>query len=144
MLMPRWRGGRAVMSRPSTQSVPEVGSSRPASSRQAVVLPLPDGPSRTMNSPVPKARSSPSSATVPSGKTLRTARNSTAIAQALIAPKVSPRTRCFWTRKVNTTIGRVATTATAATCPHSVPCGVTRPGMPTVSVRPSKATRTKA
>src|SRR5918996_2633446 len=80
MLMPRRRGGRAVMSRPSTQSVPELGSSRPASSRQAVVLPLPEGPSRTMNSPVSKARSSPSSATVPSANTLRTALNSTPMA----------------------------------------------------------------
>src|ERR687891_683221 len=80
MLMPRSRGGRAVMSRPSTQTPPEFGSSRRASSRQAVVLPLPEGPSRTMNSPVSKARSSPLSATVPSANTLRTALNSTPMA----------------------------------------------------------------
>ena len=42
------------------------------------------------------------------------------------------------------TIGKVATIATPATCPQSVPCGVTSPGMPTVRVRDSKAVRIMA
>src|SRR5690606_28955677 len=66
------------------------------------------------------------------------------IRQTLNAQRVRPRSSWRWTRNVKIRMGSVATTATAATCPHKVPCGVTSPGMPTVSGRPSKATRMKA
>src|SRR6516162_5566484 len=75
MPMPRSRGGRAVTSRPSTRMRPPLGCSRPASRRQAVVLPEPDGPSSTRNSPASKARSSARSATVPPAKVLVTRSN---------------------------------------------------------------------
>src|SRR3972149_2583646 len=77
MLMPRSRGGRAVMSRPSTSILPEVASSNPARIRQAVVLPLPEGPSSTTNSPLSNCKLKRSSATVPSPKTLITSLNLT-------------------------------------------------------------------
>ena len=41
--------------------------SRPATIRSAVVLPHPEGPTSTMNSPSPMSRSSVSTAFVPSG-----------------------------------------------------------------------------
>src|SRR5438045_1301395 len=42
-------------------------SSRPATIRRAVVLPQPEGPTSTMNSPSRISRSRPSTAVVPSG-----------------------------------------------------------------------------
>src|SRR5207247_11272386 len=56
--------------------VPEVGSSSPAIIRSSVVLPQPDGPRRTRNSPSWAARSTPSTART-SPKCLLTARVST-------------------------------------------------------------------
>ena len=56
--------GTSVTSRPSISTRPSVGRSNPASSRSAVVLPQPDGPSRASNSPGSSARSSPASACV--------------------------------------------------------------------------------
>lgn len=49
--MSRWRGWKSVMSRPSTDLVPAVTSSRPAIILSMVDLPQPDGPTRTRNSP---------------------------------------------------------------------------------------------
>src|SRR5215210_2481932 len=46
----RSRGGLVVTSRPSMTIVPESGASRPQIRRRIVVLPPPDGPSRTKNS----------------------------------------------------------------------------------------------
>ena len=57
--------GTSVTSRPSISTRPSVGRSNPASSRSAVVLPQPDGPSRASSSPGSSARSSPASACVP-------------------------------------------------------------------------------
>src|SRR5690606_10676269 len=79
MPMPRIRGGRLVMSRPSISIRPSDGCSRPASIRQAVVFPEPDGPSRTTNSPRSNFRLRPSRAVVPSAKRLVTSVKETAI-----------------------------------------------------------------
>ena len=46
--------------------------------RSAVVLPQPDGPTSTMNSPSSISRSRPATAFVPSGKTFETSENVTA------------------------------------------------------------------
>src|SRR5215207_9724249 len=46
----RSRGGLVVTSRPSMTIAPESGASRPQIRRRIVVLPPPDGPSRTKNS----------------------------------------------------------------------------------------------
>ncbi len=51
MAMSRSLGGRSFTTRPPIVMVPELISSRPAMDRRAVVLPQPDGPTRTMNSP---------------------------------------------------------------------------------------------
>ena len=56
---------------------PEVGSSSPAIIRRAVVLPQPDGPTRTMNSPSAMVQVSASTALVPFGKTFVASWNET-------------------------------------------------------------------
>ena len=62
MFTSRLFGGAAVTSRPSSRTVPWVGSSKPAIIRIVVVLPQPDGPSMEKNSPVRMARSMPRTA----------------------------------------------------------------------------------
>ena len=62
MPMSRLLGGLFVMSLPSTTICPESGWSKPATSRSAVVLPQPLGPSSETNSPVSSERSIPWSA----------------------------------------------------------------------------------
>src|SRR5262252_8870548 len=47
----RSRGSRSLTMRPSMRISPEVGSSKPAIMRRVVVLPHPDGPTNTTNSP---------------------------------------------------------------------------------------------
>src|ERR1700682_4427321 len=51
MAMSRFLGATSVTSRPLMRMPPEVTVSRPAIMRNAVVLPQPEGPSSTMNSP---------------------------------------------------------------------------------------------
>ena len=51
MLTGRLLGGIPAMSCPSIRISPSVGSSNPAIIRSSVVLPQPDGPSSTKNSP---------------------------------------------------------------------------------------------
>ena len=58
------RRRRTVTSRSPMKIAPASTSSRPASMRSAVVLPEPDGPTRTMNSPSSTWRSSASTAGV--------------------------------------------------------------------------------
>src|SRR6266545_1115679 len=58
----RARGGNPVTSCPSISTVPLVGCSSPATVRNRVVLPHPDGPSRARYSPSSVARSTPSMA----------------------------------------------------------------------------------
>src|SRR5256885_4441281 len=74
--MCRSRGGSSETSRSPRRPVPPSIRSRPARHRSSVVLPQPDGPSRTMNSPSRTSRSTSLSATV-LPKTLRTDSNAT-------------------------------------------------------------------
>src|SRR5256885_209436 len=74
--MCRSRGGRSETSRSPMRTVPPSIRSRPARQRSSVVLPQPDGPSSTMNSPSRTSRSTSLSATV-LPKTLRTDSNAT-------------------------------------------------------------------
>src|SRR5512139_733253 len=63
----RFSIGTGVTSAPSNStSPPASGASSPAMMRSVVVLPQPDGPSRTTVSPAAMERSSGCSATVPS------------------------------------------------------------------------------
>src|SRR5713226_10642742 len=57
MAMPRSRGVKSLTRRPPMRISPEVGSSRPAIIRSRVVLPEPEGPRRTRNSPSRLSRS---------------------------------------------------------------------------------------
>src|SRR6188768_3654078 len=54
--MSRSLGGTSLTTRSPMRSVPALISSRPAIIRRLVVLPQPDGPTRTMNSPSPISR----------------------------------------------------------------------------------------
>src|ERR671935_252624 len=67
--MSRRRGASIVTSRPPMWILPPLASSRPAIIRRSVVLPHPEGPTRTMNSPSPISNSTPSTARTPLGKT---------------------------------------------------------------------------
>src|SRR6266567_7555645 len=61
--MPRARGGTSPSTRsPPMRISPALGRSRPAIIRSSVVLPHPDGPSSTKNSPSRMDRSTPSTA----------------------------------------------------------------------------------
>jgi hypothetical protein len=66
MAMSRSFGGIPLTTRSPMRRVPLEMSSRPATIRSAVVLPHPDGPTRTMNSPSAMSRLSSRTASVPS------------------------------------------------------------------------------
>jgi len=51
MPKPRFCGGTAAISRPSTKTVPPSGCTKPATIIKVVVLPDPEGPSSEKNSP---------------------------------------------------------------------------------------------
>src|SRR5207249_4551208 len=51
MAIPRTRGGNPLTALPPMKTSPSVGCSSPAIMRSSVVLPQPDGPRRTRNSP---------------------------------------------------------------------------------------------
>src|SRR3954468_4142509 len=70
--MSRSRGATSLTTRSPIEIDPPDASSSPATIRSAVDLPEPDGPTRIVNSPSAISRSSPSTARVPSGKTLET------------------------------------------------------------------------
>src|SRR3569832_53089 len=59
--------GTAAVSRSSSSTVPEVGSTIRLTIRSEVVLPQPDGPTSTVIRPDGATRSRPSTAVVPSG-----------------------------------------------------------------------------
>src|SRR5678815_2073798 len=61
----RARGGRSLTTRPPIRMSPEVWVSSPAIILSSVVLPHPDGPRRTRNSPSLIVRSTPSTAVWP-------------------------------------------------------------------------------
>ena len=65
--MSRSFGGTSLMTWPSIITCPEVIDSRPAIIRNAVVLPQPDGPTNTTNSPAATSRFRSLTACVPSG-----------------------------------------------------------------------------
>src|SRR4029453_11730865 len=72
MATSRWRGGRSVTSLSPMRIRPCVASSRPAMRRSSVVLPQPEAPTSTMNSPSSIVRLSSRTALKPFGKTLLT------------------------------------------------------------------------
>src|SRR6266700_1542964 len=64
MLTARRWGGTDTRSSPSSSTRPSSGISRPASSRNSVVLPQPEGPSSAKNSPWKMSSDSPATALV--------------------------------------------------------------------------------
>src|SRR4051794_22253120 len=92
----RARGGRSATSRPSMRIEPDVGVSNPAIMRRSVVLPHPDGPSSTRNSPSPVTKSTPSTAWTSPSKVLvsewpsTVATSSNVLAGAANEPLVTP------------------------------------------------------
>src|SRR5437588_6658573 len=82
--MSRSAGATPLTSSPPSRTSPAVARSRPAATRRTVVLPDPDGPTRTRNSPSATRRSRFSTATVPSSNVLRRPRNSSSAISASI------------------------------------------------------------
>src|SRR5215216_2889455 len=70
--MSRSFGLTSVTSRSPMRIAPSVTSSSPAMQRRSVVLPHPDGPTSTMNSPLSIVMSTPSTARTPFGNSFRT------------------------------------------------------------------------
>src|SRR4051812_26693825 len=70
-------GGTSLTTLPAISTSPDVAASSPAAMRSTVVLPEPDGPTSTRNSPSAIRSSRPSTATAPLSNTFRNARNST-------------------------------------------------------------------
>src|SRR3954454_11060178 len=75
--MSRSRDGTWLTTRSPIRTAPPEISSSPPTIRSAVVLPQPDGPTRTTNSPSPMSRSSESTALVPSAYTFVTSSRTT-------------------------------------------------------------------
>src|SRR3954451_24318646 len=75
--MSRSRDGTWLTTRSPIRTAPPEISSSPATIRSAVVLPQPDGPTRTTNSPSAMSRSSESTALVPSAYTFVTSSRTT-------------------------------------------------------------------
>src|SRR4051812_10962098 len=73
--MSRSFGATSLTTRSPIEIDPPDVSSRPATIRSAVDLPLPEGPTRIVNSPSATHRSRPSTALVPSSKTFETSSN---------------------------------------------------------------------
>src|SRR5689334_22808978 len=67
--------GTDAVSSSSSQTVPDVGSTIRLTIRSEVVLPQPEGPTRTVIRPDGATRSSPSTAVVPPGYRLTTESN---------------------------------------------------------------------
>src|SRR3954452_15050083 len=88
--MSRSRDGMLLTTRSPIRSSPSEMSSRPATMRRAVVLPQPDGPTSTTNSPSSIPRSTWLTARVPSGYTFETPSNETPATFLLPPPVARP------------------------------------------------------
>src|SRR5689334_20898766 len=84
--MSRLFGDRSLTVRSPIRMVPSVISSSPPTIRSAVVLPHPEGPTNTMNSPSSITRSSLSTARVPSRYTFETSSKTTSAMESLLHP----------------------------------------------------------
>ena len=84
---------------------------------RVVVLPQPEGPTRTTNSPSGMVRSIPSTARVAPNTFARRSRRIPATRYFRRSPKLKPRSRCFWMRKPSTTTCSVAMVPMAACGP---------------------------
>jgi hypothetical protein len=109
MARPRLAGGTVVASCPSILISPPVTSSSPAISRSSVDLPQPEGPTKTANSPSSMVRSS-GGMTSTAPKLLETLSSVMRPMDApyFTAPKVRPRTSCFWLNQPRIRIGAMA------------------------------------
>src|SRR6266571_7552488 len=81
--MSRSREGTWLTTRSPIRTTPAEISSSPATIRSAVVLPHPDGPTRTMNSPSATSSASESTAFVPSPYTFETSSKTTSATRPL-------------------------------------------------------------
>src|SRR5438105_10147523 len=91
MPISRLLAGTLVTSSPPKTTRPPSVSSRPATSRSAVVLPQPEGPSRATSSPGARVRLSPSRAVTPAYRRFRSSSRTSTPARAdgrLLAPEL--------------------------------------------------------
>ena len=120
-------GGRRRRSCPRHRagSCREVVSSSPAISRSRVDLPQPEGPTKTTNSPSFISRlASGMTAWVP--KVLLTCSRviEPICFPYLTAPKVRPRTSCFWLNQPSTRMGAMASVEAALSLAQNSPSGL--------------------
>ena len=112
----RWPGSISFTRRPSMKISPAVGSSRPAIMRRVVVLPHPEGPTRTRNSSASMERSRSFTASMSRPNTFLSPLSSicATIVYLLTIPKLNPRTKCLRMNIPTIISGRVIPTARAA------------------------------
>ncbi len=130
MESPRFAGGTSTTLAPSIKMRPPLTSSSPAIIRRSVVLPQPDGPTKTTNDPSSISRSAPGM-TICGPKALLT-RSSVILPMVLLsgsalyltAPKVSPRTSCRWLNQPRTSIGAMARVEAADSFAQNSPSGL--------------------
>jgi len=104
--MSRSRGVTAFTTRSPIEIEPSLGFSKPATSRSAVVLPQPDGPTRIRNSPSAISSDRSSSATTSSEKRFVTWSSLTSAIAYPLSPVVAiPRTKYRCATKKSTRTG---------------------------------------
>ena len=128
----RLAGASPVTSRPSIEIVPPLVSSSPAISRSSVDLPQPDGPTNTTNSPSSMSRSMlRNDGRRPEGFRHVLQRDLAHVSLPeffffayFTAPKVRPRTSCFWLNQPMIRIGAMASVEAADSLAQNSPCGL--------------------
>ena len=94
--MSRSRGATVSTTRSPIRIEPDVSASSPASSRSAVVLPEPDGPTSTMNSPSSISSERSATAVVSPKRFVTCSKVTGATTQPLTAPVSMPRMKWRW------------------------------------------------
>ena len=110
-------------------SVPPVTSSSPAIRRSSVVLPQPEGPTKTTNEPSSMSRLAPlMMLTGPNdfcdALQRDLAHDRRRLRVYLTAPKVRPRTSCRWLNQPSTRIGAIASVEAADSFAQNSPSGL--------------------
>ena len=100
---------------------PPLTASRPASIRSAVVLPHPDGPTRTTNSPLAISSERSSTATTGPNRLLTWSKLTEATGYPFNDPASMPRRNWRWSSTYRITTGAATKTAAADTPGMSTP-----------------------
>ncbi len=127
MERPRLAGGVSVTSAPSIRMRPPVTSSSPAMSRSSVVLPQPEGPTKTTKEPSSISRSAPLMMSCDPKDFFTPSRVMRAMGLPrfyFTAPKVRPRTSWRWLNQPSTRMGAMARVEAAESFAQNSPSGL--------------------